>query len=396
MVQQAIRSYYLIVVLTTLGQTLHAATYVTFLIRQGGLSLFEINLVNVAFFSTVALMEVPTGVFADVFGRRASFLVSCVVTGAGLFIYGVSTSFWGFVSAEMIIALGVTFASGAFDAWIVDQLQHHGFEGTFEGVFSRGAVFGKMIGMAGAVVGASVFDLSMALPWFLGGAVYFIAGLVAWRIMREDYFTRKSASWRSHFQVMRETMMTGVAISRKSSIVRFVTILVVLRAFAVQAPNMQWQPFFGRFLTTQLGQGFIWVGIGIVTIFGAAFAPRFRRFFGDERNGLVMLQVVACVGIALVPVFVGSFGLAIGIYLAHEAVRGIFGPLCDSYLARGITSSAERATILSFQSLWGYAAGALGLVASGWAAAHWSLGAAWGLSGLTLVVAGAALWRRRA
>ena len=111
--KKTIRNYLLLKSISVFGVALISATYVVFLTSKG-LDLLQINLVNFFFFTTLLIFEIPTGAFADVFGRKLSFVVSCVLFSSGMFVYAFAQSFWGFVLAEVISAAGATFASGAF------------------------------------------------------------------------------------------------------------------------------------------------------------------------------------------------------------------------------------------------------------------------------------------
>src|SRR3989344_3967159 len=118
--KETIRHYLLLKSVSAFSISFIAAVYVTFLISKG-LNLFEVNLVNFVFFTTLFICEISTGAFADVFGRKLSFLLSCSLFAVGMFVYGLADSFWGFAAAEAISALGNTFSSGAFQAWLIDR-----------------------------------------------------------------------------------------------------------------------------------------------------------------------------------------------------------------------------------------------------------------------------------
>ncbi len=79
---------------------------------------------------------------------------------------------------------------------------------------------------------------------------------------------------------------------------------------------------------------------------------------------------------------------ALGAFLMHEVTRGSLGAITKTYVNDSISSNAERATILSLQSMWRYAGGAAGLFASGFVAERWSMTSAWTWSGAVLVAAG--------
>ncbi|MBP9761937.1 hypothetical protein KBD11_02595, partial [Candidatus Saccharibacteria bacterium] len=89
MIDKVLREYYVLATIRTASIGLTAAMYVNFL-RAHDLSFFEINLVNSTFFVTLFLCEIPTGAFADVYGRKASYVVACILTTIGMAVYGCS------------------------------------------------------------------------------------------------------------------------------------------------------------------------------------------------------------------------------------------------------------------------------------------------------------------
>jgi MFS family permease len=90
----------------------------------------------------MVLFEIPTGIVADRWGRRASFLCGTLTlaatTGLYVLLWQLRSGFvwWAIVSA--LLGLGFTFFSGATEAWLVDALTATRFGGQLEGVFVRG------------------------------------------------------------------------------------------------------------------------------------------------------------------------------------------------------------------------------------------------------------------
>ena len=128
----------------TLASSLIWAINTIFLIRNGGLSLFEVMIVNAVFTVGQMVFEVPTGVVADTIGRRASLLLCMVTLLISTVLYvGTPTwglGIWGFLGASIILGLGFTFQTGALDAWLVDALDFTGWELPKERVFAWGQI----------------------------------------------------------------------------------------------------------------------------------------------------------------------------------------------------------------------------------------------------------------
>ena len=224
MQKRIIRQYYTLSFLFNAGgMSIISAVYVTFLIHHG-LNLFEVNLVNASYFLTLFVCEIPTGAFADIFGRKTSFVAACGLLCISMFVYGNSHTFTGFTLAEVIAAIGMTFRSGAFQAWLVDSLKHHGYEGEYNRLFGRESLFRQ-----------------------IGG---------------------------------------GIGYGTEHKAVRFILIITAVQIFAVQALNMYWQPFFRNHKVNEQHLGFLFTGMMVALATGAFIISRLNCK-GSEKKMIV-------------------------------------------------------------------------------------------------------------
>src|SRR4029079_6653429 len=128
-----------------LGNTL-AASFIwginTLFLLGAGLSNLEAFTANAFFTAGMVVFEVPTGVVADVWGRRVSYLMGTLTLAGSTFLYwllwvaNAPFGLWAVVS--MLLGLGFTFFSGAVEAWLVDALHYAGYDGSLEAVMGRG------------------------------------------------------------------------------------------------------------------------------------------------------------------------------------------------------------------------------------------------------------------
>ena len=112
------------------------STYTIFLMSRG-MDLLQINLINGFFMISIFFMEIPTGAIADSFGRKISIVCGCLILSISFLVYFLSSSFWGFVLAEIIGAVSLALLSGSTEAWVVDSLKFYGYDGGFKNVFRR-------------------------------------------------------------------------------------------------------------------------------------------------------------------------------------------------------------------------------------------------------------------
>lgn len=391
MAKRTIKIYLLLATLNDFGVSFIAATYVTFLISRG-LNLFEVNLVNLTFFTTLFFCEIPTGAIADVFGRKKSFLISCLLWTISFGLYSTMSSFAGFALAEGIGAIGMTFATGAFQAWLKDKLEYHGWTESIGPILAKEQQFGRAAGIIGALAGAFLADQNDSWPWLAGAGTMALTAFLAAILMKEEYFVKKKFSFKEGWQEMKKVTVDSFRYGRQNSTVKFILLMSFVLFVAVQAPNMQWQPFFGQFLPNKTSFGFIYTGISLAIIAGSWLAPRLAKRWPEEKRLIAKTQIAIGLGIALTTL-AGSLPLAFGIFLFHEIARGILRPITDAYLNENIPSK-ERATLISFQGMAQHVGGMIGLVASGWLAENFGIPVTWVFSGGTLIIASFLLIRK--
>src|SRR3990167_8947500 len=95
------------------GNTL-AASFIwginTIFLLDAGLSNFQAFLANAFFTAGMVIFEVPTGIIADRWGRRVSYLLGgltlAVSTLLYLFMWQVHGPFWGWAASSILLGLG--------------------------------------------------------------------------------------------------------------------------------------------------------------------------------------------------------------------------------------------------------------------------------------------------
>ena len=184
------------------GNTL-AASFIwginTLFLLDAGLSNLEAFAANAFFTAGMVLFEVPTGVVADTWGRRASYLLGTVTLAVATLLYylmwQLGAPFWAWALVSLGIGLGFTFFSGAVEAWLVDALHATGYEGTLEAVLGRGQVATGVAMLGGSVLGGVVAQAtSLGVPFLARVGVLLAMFAVAYRLMHDLGFTPRHSA----------------------------------------------------------------------------------------------------------------------------------------------------------------------------------------------------------
>jgi MFS family permease len=380
------RVYLLLVAGIALSQSVTFGTYVLFL-QHVGLSPLQINLVNVAFYSSRVLLEVPTGAIADTFGRKASLVVAMLLYGAGLLVYWCATDMAWCVAAELVLAAGSTCASGSFEAWAVDEMHALDLHDEVTPMLAREHLVRSISLCVGAPVGGILATAwTPATPWLVAGIGSFAVAGAALLLMRE---TRVAVRTERVHRVLWNTTCESVRYALSPGRVRSLLLVGGLVIFGTMAPNMQWAQLFGPSVGGTLGAGFFFTGLVLCVALGALVTPHLVRWLGKER-GLGTVLLASGVGLCLTVAFEFPFSLAP--FVLYELANGAVKPLRSGLLNEAI-ESRDRATVLSCETMVAQLGGALGLVCTGAAAQYLGFQYAWALGGLALILA--AVFTRR-
>jgi DHA3 family tetracycline resistance protein-like MFS transporter len=322
-----------------------------FLVRVLQFSPLELILMGTAMEATIFVCEVPTGVVADTYSRRLSLIIGFVGMGLAVMLVGLSSAPWVVIALWALWGLSYTFTSGAYEAWITDEV----------GVENVGSMFlrGRRVGFAGALCGlglmVAIGTLSLRGAVITGGAITLACGLACIVLMPEKGFRRKPRSERGPaLGELTATATTGVRFMRAQTIVLILVATELIAGFGAEA--------FDRLTEAHILRDVGWtgpvrpvLGFGLISavtmILGfAAVGPVIRRV---DRGGMptvarmlvffTVATIAAQVAFALAP----TFDVVIGTFMVALIARGFISPLYTTWLNKQITDSSVRATVLS-------------------------------------------------
>jgi len=374
-----ITAYTTFIGLFSFALSFSSTTYVLFLLSRG-MNLLQVNLINAFFMFFIVIAEIPTGIFADRFGRHKSIIYSCFLIAIGMMVYYLSHSFIFFVVAEIIIAIGQTFVSGAAEAWLVDSLKAKNELPLKNMAFRKESVSRSIGNIVGCLSGSMLGGFNLSFPW-LGSVIFIIiVGLYALFYIKEHYQREKD---QEHADNLLKRFGKAFGYGLKNKELLSIMIFGALLALSFQALNMQWTVLFKQdYNFSSLELGFLFAGISLISALGGLFSKKLKTWFKDEKLLIITSQLITALAIIACSRLNGLF-LVISTFLLHEFGRGIFSPLKQSYVNNYIESK-NRATILSLESMFSKSGAFIGLMASGLMAEALSIRLTWLFSGIFL------------
>ncbi|WP_130176514.1 MFS transporter [Cryobacterium sp. SO1] len=343
-----------------LGNTL-AASFIwginTLFLLDAGLSNFEAFAANAFFTAGMVIFEIPTGVVADTVGRKASYLLGTItlsVTTALYWILWVWQSpfvWWAIVS--VLLGLGFTFFSGAVKAWLVDALTSTGYTGSLEAVFGRGLVVTGIAMFAGSVLGGVIAQATnLGVPFLVRAGVLVAMFVYAFVVMKDLGFTPDHS--RGPVRAARLVLAESIEHGLKRRSVRYMILSAPFASGVGFYAFYALQPYLLELYGDPSAYSIAGLAAAILSlaqVVGGVLAPRIRTLFAKRTStviGASLLSVVSLIVLGLN----NLFWLAVVFLMLWGFVFAVAEPVRQAYL-NDMIPSKQRATVLSFDSLFG-------------------------------------------
>ncbi|MGH2952671.1 MAG: MFS transporter [Solirubrobacterales bacterium] len=348
------RIYYSLELGNTLAASLIWGINTIFLL-DAGLSNLEAFAANAFFTAGMMVFEIPTGIVADMWGRRYSFLLGtvtlAVTTGLYVLLWQIEAPFVAWAAVSLFLGLGFTFFSGATEAWLVDALDATRFEGQLESVYARGQIVGGVAMLTGSVGGgylAQVF--SLGFPFVVRAVILALMFAVAFALMRDIGFAPKRDG--RPLEEMRGIASASIEYGWRVRPVKYLMLSSVFTGGVGIYVFYALQPYLLDLYGDSEAYGIAGLVAAIVAgaqILGGLATPLIRNLFARRTSALLAAEAISVVSLVLIGL-IESFWAAIGLIVLWGLLFAASMPIRQAYL-NGLIPSQQRATILSFDSL---------------------------------------------
>ena len=348
-------AYRVYLILSGVSSFAFAVIFTLNLVYQGevvGLTPLQLVLVGTTLEATAFIFEIPTGIVADLYSRRLSVLIGYFLIGCGFMIEGSLPFFWAVLLSQVIWGIGITFISGALEAWIVDEVG----EARMGHSLMRGSQAGQIGGIVGIAVSVALGSITLALPVVAGGVTFVALTLLLIVVMPENGFhplppAERGSSWASMVRTVRSTVKL---VRLRPMLVTFLAVGLVLGLYSEGYDRLWRAHLIDDIGLPGLGtlQPVVWFGItsGVSMLLVALLTEVIRRRVDPQNQRAVSRTLVLLYGVIVVAMLIfalaGQFPLALLALLVVNSLRGTTEPLLSTWTNQHIDSNI-RATVLS-------------------------------------------------
>ncbi len=353
--RKAYRVYLILSAASAFFFTLWSTVSSVYRVETAHLDPLQLVLVGTVLETSAFLFQVPTGLFADTYGRKRSIILGTVLIGSGFVLEGSLPVFGAILLAQAIWGIGDTFTTGATEAWIADEVG----DDRAGQAYLRGAQAVQAASIVGAVASVALASIRLNVPMLLGGALTIVLGIALVFVMPEHGFRRSaekvSPSWREMRALAGES---GRLLRTRPVLLTILGIGVIAGMASEGVDRLSAAHFLLDIGLPPLGHldPVVWFGIlNVVTMGLSIVATEGMRRRVDTTSHAKMARLLLGVNVLLIVSVVafglaGNFALALATFWSLSLLRQVNQPLYTAWLNQGLEPRV-RATVLSMSGL---------------------------------------------
>jgi MFS family permease len=311
--------------------------------EERGMTIEMVVYTEIIFAITVVLLEIPTGIMADMWGRKRMIMLSAILECMMFLILIFATEFWHFAAAIFLAGIARSASSGSENALLYDSLLEHGQEQDFEKYLGRLNVCDFTAIMIGALCGSLLansyrFEVNYWISFFsMVGSV-----CVSFSLVEPPIKSKLNVSIG-----FKEYVKTSILFFKNHPGIWIVVLSSMVTGAVINFIDEFWQLYLNRLEIPVIYFGLFSAFIMLVRLPGSMIVLSIKNRF-KYRTIILSVLAIFALGFLYVSFMKNVTGL-VAIFLICLA-SGIMEPITTGYLHHRIQSSM-RATIDSFQSL---------------------------------------------
>lgn len=292
------------------------------------------------------LMEIPTGVIADLFGNRRSIIWSKLLIFISFIAFGFAFNFWTLLIANLIYELGKSFRSGTETAYVYNYLAENKGAPSYTVVKANQKFYARLSESLGALFGGFLaYHLGFSFVFFIAALPAFVNFIqtLTWEQLKEsDQGSEKS--WQNSYLFITSAFKT----LKENKIAQRIIINISLFSASFVALNKFVQPYMKNAGLDLQYFGAIYAIFLIIIAFLVKRAAKLEERWGAARimnySGLL----------AFIPLLILASGIqsiwAVALFFLVLMIANFRSPVANTLFHEQMASN-QRATMGSILEL---------------------------------------------
>ncbi|AKI97340.1 MFS transporter [Kosmotoga pacifica] len=339
--------------------------FIVLFFREQGLSFLQIGTLFSVREIAINLLELPTGIIADLYGRRISMVLSMIAYIVSFFCFYFFPNFYLYIGSMVLFALGEAFRTGTHKAMILEYLRLTGQEDKKVEYYGATRSFSQLGSAVNSLIAAAlVFYSGTYRMVFLVAVVPYILNLINLAtypkaLDGEIKKASKKESIKAFFQIFKNRYsLKGLFNSAFfDSFYKTVKeyLQPVLENMALALPLFT---FLSAQRRTSIVVGVVYFVLYLLTSYASRNSWKVSKFFGGKEKALNVTYILG----ALAIIFAGLFNsgmlriVSVVLFIALFVLENMRRPMNVAYIsdtiahttmASGLSAESQLKTLLA-------------------------------------------------
>lgn len=337
-VQSNIWKYYLATALAYFG---FFTPIIQLFYLDNNLTITKIAILGVTWSIVRIILEVPSGILADKWGRKKVFAISSLFAVFQVIMLIYANNFGYFIVASIFSAISYSFLSGTNTSFFYDTLKQLKREDEFEKLWARQEFFVQIPLIIAFLSSGFLYKISPLFPFQLS-LIFLIASFLMVLTFKEPEYHKRieEVNVFTHFKQSMKYVWNN----------RFLRVMLIFSVIFSIGSDLSYG--YGQIYLKQLALPVVLFGIAYTfkslfcTVF-ANLAPAIRKKI--NYSGIFGLQIILITILFYVMVLTNNYLVGAICFVLIAIPHGMFSISKDSYINKHIESH-HRATVISMFS----------------------------------------------
>lgn len=326
------------------------------LLIEKGASLSNLSIILGLYALTVVILELPTGIMADIFGRKKTFCMSLIISATSFMVILFGRGFPAMCIGMMLYGLNRALASGSFDALFIDYYIDNFGKEKLHNITTRLSVLEALGLSAGAISGGffpkisayyfpnlGTYDLNLIIRILLTVTVAVLSIIFITETKKVEKHERIS---------IKQHVKNSSSFVMKNTTVICIFISVFSTGFFLSSLETYWQPHFISLLPDKSMMGLLglmaFLYLGAAMLGSIASNKLIEKYKLNSKKMYLTLRLLLALSLIFtalqtnIPSFISLYA---SIYLMFGMAS-----IPEGAILNGETPSEIRASVLSTYS----------------------------------------------
>ncbi len=253
------------------GFSLYSAILVIYFADVTGSYALAMSIFSITFIS-LAIFEIPTGIYSDIIGRRKTVILGAIAILIATIFYAIGHSYLILAIGAIFEGLARSFFSGNNNALLYDSLAEEQKTDKYANYLGKISSAGQAALAIGAILGGFIANISLNLVIWLSVIPNIFMVITALNLIETQKYYKESANIYSHLK----ESLNQFKINYKLRLLSISSIMT----FAFGESSFQFQPIFIRSLwplwAVGISRSFSFLGGALSFYFAGQIIKRFK------------------------------------------------------------------------------------------------------------------------